>query len=74
MSLLEQVFGPSWRTSLGGMAVIGLALTEAIVGLIHGKEVNWPDLGVHVAAGTALMTARDNQVTSAQVEASRKAS
>ena len=53
------------------MAVIGLAIAEAIVALMHGNQINWTDLGVHVAAGSALLNARDNGVSTEQVQKSK---
>ncbi len=69
---MNELLGASWKTSLGGLAVIALALAEGLAAVWHGQPINWVDVGAHITAGAALMNARDNKVTSEQAGASNK--
>jgi len=62
----------SWKTSAAGIAAIVVAVGGAVNTLCDGDPATMPDwavVGVAVAAGIGLLTARDDKVTSEQARA-----
>jgi hypothetical protein len=69
MSKLLNLFGPSWRVKLGGLAAVIAAVAHVLDALANGKPVEWELTAIGIANGWALMFARDNKVTSEDVGA-----
>ena len=70
--MLQKLFKGSWKTSAGGVALILTTLGGALTSLTDGNSATNPDwtlvLG-QIAAGIALMKARDNDKSSESVGA-----
>lgn len=57
----------SWRTTLAGIATIGVVVCSALVAQFDGdplSEANWGAVVAAVLAGIGLIAARDNGVSS----------
>lgn len=62
----------SWRTTVAGIAAIGIAVLTAVKALFDNDPVTMPDWGAVIAAitvGIGLIFARDNSVTSKEAGA-----
>jgi hypothetical protein len=59
----------SWRTTLGGIASILSAVAHVITALVNGTPVDWALVSIGFGAGTSLLKARDNKVTSEEAGA-----
>jgi len=62
----------SWRTTIGGIIVLLIPILDALKLLFDGDPAtnpNWNLLVPQLAAGIALIHARDNKVTSEQAGA-----
>lgn len=69
---ISKVLGVSWRTSLGGLALILTTVAEAITVLTDNNPatvLNWERLIGGLVAGWALFKARDNMVSSEEAGA-----
>ena len=62
----------SWRTTLGGVAVILATVANAIKAVTDNDpatNLNWEVLVAGISAGLAMIAARDNKVSSEQAGA-----
>ena len=64
----------SWKTTAGGVALILGALAQVVPPLLDNDPstvANWEIAYTQIAAGIALLFARDNKVTSEEANAKR---
>ena len=62
----------SWKTTVGGVALIAGAAAQIIAALVDSDPTtvaNWDLAYAQIAAGVALLFARDNNVTSEEANA-----
>ena len=66
--LTRRLFKGSWKTSAGGVALILTTLGDALTSLTDGNSItnpNWTLVLGNIAAGIALLKARDNDKSKA---------
>ena len=59
----------SWKTTVGGVVSVLLAVLNIADGLINGTPINWTVSIAAITTGLGLIFARDNNKTSEQVKA-----
>lgn len=60
------LLGPSWKTSLSGVATILAALAHVADAISNGKPIDWTVVAAAFTTGFGLISARDKKVTSEQ--------
>ena len=63
------LIGPSWKTTLAGLAAICAALAHICDCLSTGKPIDWTIASTGLMSGIGLLFARDNKVSSEQAGA-----
>lgn len=60
------ILGPSWKTTVAGLATILSALAHVADSLAKGTPVDWTIVTAAITSGAGLIAARDKKVSSEQ--------
>ena len=66
------ILGPSWKTTMSGLAAILASLTHVVTALQQGTPIDWTVAVAGFTSGFGLLFARDNKVSSEQAGAGGK--
>lgn len=69
---MMNLLGPSWKTTVSGLAAVFAALAHIADALANNTSIDWTVTIAGLTSGIGLIFARDNKVSSEQVGAGPK--